>query len=101
MYFYYFTHKDPPSSLTLDSSTETTLSVSWNAGSGADRYIVGWDAYQPFNTPLQEVSVVSLSYMIVGLHEGTNYNVTVRSVSSGGSPSSRISRTFRTMVAGE
>ena len=68
--------------------------------SGADRYIVEWDAFQPFSTPPEQVSVVALSYMIEGLNEGTNYNVSVRSVSSGGT-SSRIARTFRTMAVGK
>ena len=86
----------PPSNLRGYASTETSLSVTWTAGSAADTYVVSWSAIQPFTTPPREAVVSLLNYTIEGLSEGTRYTVTVASQSSGGSRSTPISDDFTT-----
>ena len=82
-------------------SSETSISVAWNEVYLADRYIVVWSAIRPFTAPAAEVTIDTLNYTIVGLHEGTTYNVTVKSVNNAGSGFNGDSEGFTSSPASE
>ena len=78
--------------ITLTSSTETTISISWTiaAGSVVDSYQVLWERDTSVRCPDQDensasVSGASTSYNITGLEEDSSYSVTLLASNRAGS----------------
>ena len=78
--------------ITLTSSTETTISISWTiaAGSVVDSYQVLWERDTSVGCPDQDensasVSGASTSYNITGLEEDSSYSVTLLASNRAGS----------------
>ena len=64
--------------VTKDSTTTTSISLSWTSTSDVDRYEVMWTSYEcPGDVDEGSVTITETSYIIEGLREGTSYSVTV------------------------
>ena len=86
--------------ITLTSSTETTISISWTiaAGSVVDSYQVLWERDTSVGCPDQDensasVSGASTSYNITGLEEDSSYSVTLLASNRAGSINVSVVRT--------
>ena len=81
------TTPNPPSGLAVSGPTETALTLSWNASTGADSYELYRDGTLVFTD-----SVPDRTYTDTGLATGTSYNYTVlaKNVSGSGSESGAV-----------
>ena len=83
-------------SVGVDSTTTTSISLSWSVPSGSvvNSYKVVWtsdecpDYVDENRTTLNGVDEAITSYIIEGLREGTNYTITVSAINAAGTSSS-------------
>ena len=99
----------PPVTIQVGSTTDTSVTVSWNPGNDTRRikdYRVYWDtdsggatpyAFNSISNPGQ-VSFAGTQATISGLTPGTTYYVTVTSRSDFTDPSSSITTTYESML---
>jgi len=99
----------PPVSISANGQTETTLSISWDPGSVThhiDGYKVYWDtdsgnssayAFNSVDNPGQ-VNIVGTTATISGLTAGTDYYVTVTTLSDYANPSAGVTNNFESLV---
>ena len=76
-----------PPVVTVDSTTGTSISLSWTStGPEVDSYEVVWGE-QPTGNTLGSATITdgSLSYTIMGLREGSSYTITVNATNAAGS----------------
>ena len=80
-------------SLTVDTTTATSISLSWtSAGSEMDSYEVMWTSDEcPDDVDEGSATITETSYIIEGLREGTGYTIAVSATNSAGtSPSDSV-----------
>ena len=93
-------------SVNVNSTTSTTISLSWSvpsAGSVVDSYEVAWQRDTSGDCPDEDEGSMSItdgstSYMITGLEEDSSYNIIVTATNAAGS--SEVSDTAVTGEAG-
>ena len=106
----------PPLSVTEDGKTETTIDISWNPGNETariDGYKVYWSTQSGADAPYEfdsdanpgQITINATSATISGLTSGTEYFITVTSLSDFTDPASGVttqyeSLLFPTQVAG-
>jgi len=99
----------PPLSITVTGQTSTSITLSWNPGALAgqiDRYRVYWDTDSGSASPYAfdsqknpgQVSFNGTSATISGLAQGTDYYLTVTSISDFTNPSTSVTRTYESLL---
>jgi len=99
----------PPRSVSVDNSTDSTIELSWDPGLDTrriDGYKIYWDtdsgaasnyAFDSDANPGQ-VSIVGTSATISGLASGTDYFVTVTSLSDYTNPATLVLQTYESKI---
>ena len=95
-------------SVTVDSTTATTISLSWSVPSGSvvDSYEVMWQRDTSGYCPDEDEGSMSItdgstSYIITGRQEDSSYSITATATNAAGSSSASNAVTATTREAGE
>ncbi len=99
----------PPRSITQDGVTDTTISISWDPGTVThhiDGYKVYWDTDSGNATPYAfnsvdnagQVNIVGTTATISGLTPGTDYFITVTTLSDYANPSAGVTNTYESLL---
>ncbi|NIM00913.1 MAG: hypothetical protein GTN89_08305, partial [Acidobacteria bacterium] len=99
----------PPRSITQDGATDTTISISWDPGTVThhiDGHKVYWDTDSGNASPYAfnsvdnagQVNIVGTTATISGLTAGTDYFITVTTLSDYANPSSGVTNTYESLL---